>query len=654
MQTAQYLYVDVDARAGENLVAERERVADLFDDWPFDIPKPNVRVFSGGGEQWWWRLDEPFVINGDAARWLEYERYNRYLEDLLGGDNCHNCDRILRLPGTVNVPTKTKLAKGRKPILAELLHVDDGVVSLEQFTQAPAKNATPSMPALVLGVATAVSQDELDSMPDVLAQIAVHGQRDVENPVADRSAVVLDFCCNGLRADVDPELVYRCLLDPSLAISAHVRDQKNSEAYAKRQLERAQGEVASDADAFQTDDKGKPYANQHNIRVAIRRLDVTVTHDTFADRLLLDGEHMSDAAMQWLYLETERRFKFRPGKEYFWMVVENEARANPTHPVIDYLAGLQWDGQPRVGDWLVRYCSAEDTEFNRAVGRLWLIAAVRRVRHPGCKFDEMLVLESPQGGFKSTALATLAVEEDWFTDDIPLGADTKVIIERLRGHWIVEAAELKGMKKSDVEHLKSFLSRQIDRARMAYGRMITESPRQCVIVGTTNSEHYLRDGTGNRRYWPVRVGEIDMPGLRGDRDQLWAEAAHLESEGESIRLKSRLWADAHGAQEERRVEDPFVGTLRDVLGDRTGKIRSPDIWKILDIKSGQQTQEHNARLGDAMRELGWKRTKLRFGGPNPEWCYAKGSNCERKTALHLHFEHDGTPVVDVADEQVPF
>jgi predicted P-loop ATPase len=140
------------------------------------------------------------------------------------------------------------------------------------------------------------------------------------------------------------------------------------------------------------------------------------------------------------------------------------------------------------------------------VGRLWLVAAVRRIREPGCKFDEMLVLESPtQGLDKSSALAALAVKDDWFTDQLPLNADDKKVIETLAGRWIVEAAEL-----------KAFLSQRIDRARMSYGRLVTEVPRQCVIVGTTNDDAYLRDSTGNRRFWPVKIDRFDLAALRRD------------------------------------------------------------------------------------------------------------------------------------------
>ncbi len=391
--------------------------------------------------------------------------------------------------------------------------------------------------------------------------------------------------------------------------------------------------------AFQTDSHGSPVRNQHNIRLAIGTLGVRLSHDVFQDRLLIEGlvgsgPVLDDRAMTNLWLLIDDRFRFRPGKDFFWDVVSNEARKHPVHPVCEYLSELKWDGVARLDRWLIDYCGAEDTAFVRAVGAITLIAAVRRVRRPGCKFDEMLVLESPQGKNKSTALAVLAVRDDWFSDDLPLNQDTQRTIERMTGRWIVEAGELKGMRRADIEHLKSFLSRTIDRARPAYGRMTMEVPRQSVIIGTTNSDRYLRDGTGNRRFWPVRVSEIDIQSLRRDRSQLWAEAACREGDGEGIRLDPSLWAEAGDQQDRRRVEDPFVGTLQKELGDLEGRIRSEDIWTILGVRAGQRNQDHNARLGDAMRELGWERDKFRFGGARPEWGYARGDRSARLVVSH--------------------
>jgi predicted P-loop ATPase len=235
----------------------------------------------------------------------------------------------------------------------------------------------------------------------------------------------------------------------------------------------------------------------------------------------------------------------------------------------------------------------------------------------------MLVLRSPQGTGKSTALALLCPTADWFSDDLPLGADTKVAIERLQGRWIVEAAELTGMRTNKVEQLKAFLSRQVDRARMAYGRITSEVPRQCIFIGTTNSERFLRDSTGDRRFWPVAVGEFDLVGLKRDRDQLWAEAAHREAQGETIRLDPSLYPAATENQDDHRIEDPYETQLADVLGAVEGKLRNIDAWQIIGVPSGQRTQDHNERLGASMRRLGWERSKRRFGGA-PEWCYVRG------------------------------
>src|SRR5262249_1402890 len=154
-----------------------------------------------------------------------------------------------------------------------------------------------------------------------------------------------------------------------------------------------------------------------------------------------------------------------------YAIVGDLARENSKHPVRDYLDELVWDGKPRIDRLFIDYFGAEDSEYMRAVGSITMIAAVRRVREPGCKFDEMPVLESPQGTKKSSAIATLAVRPEWFSDDLPLNAKAQVLIESTVGKWIVEAGELKGMRKSDVESLKACLSRGVDRARMAYGRL---------------------------------------------------------------------------------------------------------------------------------------------------------------------------------------
>lgn len=201
----------------------------------------------------------------------------------------------------------------------------------------------------------------------------------------------------------------------------------------------------------------------------------------------------------------------------------------------EYLNALVWDQKPRIERWLIDYAGAPDTEYVRAVSRKVLIAAVRRARQPGCRFDEMLILESPQGTGKSRALRILAVEDAWFADKLPLGA--REILETTEGKWIVEASELTLLRQTDVGALKACLSRQHDEARLRYQTTVSRVPRQFLIVGTMNTtEDSLHEPTGNRRLMWVRVQRFNLEQLRTDRDQLWAEAAEAEALGESIRL----------------------------------------------------------------------------------------------------------------------
>jgi Virulence-associated protein E len=449
----------------------------------------------------------------------------------------------------------------------------------------------------------------------------------------DRSRALWRVIHLAINAGWTDEAITAALLNRANKISSHVYDQEHPADYLRRQITRARQISAED---FARNGQGAVIRNsQKNIGRALDKLGANLRHDVFQDRLLIDGIEdvgplLDDRAISRLWLAIDERFGFRPEREFFLTVITDAARRTPFHPVLDYLDGLRWDGKRRLNTWLSRYAGAKHTRYVSAVGRLMLVAAVRRVRHPGCKFDELVVLESAQGTNKSSALQLLAVNDDWFSDDMPLGADGKRVIEALAGRWIVEAAELKGMKRGDIESLKAFLSRPFDRARMSYDRLITEVRRQCVIVGTTNSAVYLRDGTGNRRFWPVTIERFNLDALRRDRDQLWAEAVAREAAGESIRLDRALWEAAAIEQRARTVEEPYVAIIDGVLEDLEGKVRAEDIWAVLSLQGGNRTQDHNARLGDAMKELGFTAMRRRFGGAK-EYGYERGDTSLRIT-----------------------
>ena len=217
------------------------------------------------------------------------------------------------------------------------------------------------------------------------------------------------------------------------------------------------------------------------------------------------------------------------------LAMKNEIQKSVTA----YLDSLVWDGTPRLNQWLINYSGAEDNAYVRTVSRKIFVAAARRARSPGCVFDQLPVLVGPQGSGKTSALRVLAVEDDWFTDDLPFGSSTRRCMEATDGKWIVEVSELRGIGRHRVAALKDFLSKTYDEARMPYAYKRERFAREFVIIGTSHeTEGYLIDTPENcRRFWPVRIQRFDLARLRADRDQLWAEAAEAEALGESILLE---------------------------------------------------------------------------------------------------------------------
>lgn len=249
--------------------------------------------------------------------------------------------------------------------------------------------------------------------------------------------------------------------------------------------------------------------------------------------------------------------------------VSHAADAAPYDPLGEHLASLpEWDGTPRAETLLVDLMGAEDCAYVRAVTRKTLCGAVRRALSPGCKWDYMLILEGAQGLGKSSLLAALAGE--WFTDALSLDdiAHPKVAAEKLQGAWIVEVAELDGMAKASIERLKGFLTTSVDNYRAAYARRAGRYRRRCIVVGTVNNlDGYLRDATGNRRFWPVRVSRgLDRRKLTDEYvAQVWAEAKALEAAGEPLYLEGDVEAEAEARQREAMETDPREGLVRAYL-----------------------------------------------------------------------------------------
>jgi predicted P-loop ATPase len=267
------------------------------------------------------------------------------------------------------------------------------------------------------------------------------------------------------------------------------------------------------------------------------------------------------------------------------------------HPIKDYLEGLPvWDGTERLDSLLIDYLGAEDNPYTRAVMRKTLVAAVARVYEPGTKFDYILVLNGPQGIGKSTFFAKLGGK--WFSDSLTVSdMRDKAGAEKLQGYWILELGELAGLRKIDVETVKSFITRTDDKFRQSYGINVESHPRQSIIVGSTNSTSgFLRDVTGNRRFWPVRVNHgIKKVWEMTDIDQIWAEALERYKVGEPLIL---IGDEVKMAYEEQR--DAMEADDREGLVEQYLERLLPDNWTKMDIYERRSYLAGESEFGESV------------------------------------------------------
>lgn len=259
------------------------------------------------------------------------------------------------------------------------------------------------------------------------------------------------------------------------------------------------------------------------------------------------------------------KFRFEPSTDKINEAIVFLADSNSYHPVKDYLESLEWDGTPRINNWLEDYCQAKAEEpYLSAISRKTLVAMVARIFEPGIKFDQVLILQGHQGYGKSTLLRNL-VSDKWFSDSLGDITDKDCVLG-LRNRWVLEIGEMNSMRKAETDQFKEFISRTEDRIRVPYGRRTESFPRQCVFIGTTNNEEYLRDVTGNRRFWPVLVGRCDFSGVRRDRDQLFAEALFYYELGEPLYLESEEMNEVAQREQELRMEhDPIFDEIQRML-----------------------------------------------------------------------------------------
>ena len=381
---------------------------------------------------------------------------------------------------------------------------------------------------------------------------------------------------------------------------------------------------------------GRPRPSLANAVIAIRALGIEASYDLFHNRVNVKNNGTSETIQDGLLTDRNvsavrslinNTFRIDCGDANTFAAIKEIARDNAFDPVLDLLEECQgnWDGVPRLDTWVIDYLGCEDTLLNRAIGRSVLAAACRRARVPGCKFDFITVLEGPEGIDKSTAIRVLAGDE-YFSDQSILGASDKEVQEQLEGIWMHESADLAGMRRAEVEQVKAFASRQVDRARPAYGRVREDRPRRSIEWGTTNNEEYLLSQTGNRRWWPLKTVKVDIEALRRTASSCWQAATY------NLRVSVSDWIEsllsvARNVQEQRRVTDRWEDALAKMddnlgvvhrSGDGMERVFSADVLtNVLQIPKPQQTSQHMQRLAHAMKHLGWGRSengRITIGG----------------------------------------
>lgn len=307
------------------------------------------------------------------------------------------------------------------------------------------------------------------------------------------------------------------------------------------------------------------------------------------------------------------------------------ASKNTFHPVRDYLTGLTWDNQPRLESWLYLIMGVPITPYSMKVAKRWMIGAVARVMKPGSKVDNVLILEGGQGEGKSTALNILGGE--WFMDT-PFTLGDKEAFQMIRGKWIVELGELDAFNKADSTKAKQFFSASSDTFRESYGRRTADVPRQCVFAGTTNQEEYLKDTTGNRRYWPVMCHKVELDALREIRDQLWAEALFCYQAGDIWWVDKGERDAFEEEQDARYTVDAWEHQILPFLEEHVGEtVTSADILTdALKLDLGHWGKPEQMRVGHIMHRLGWRRERLAASGRSNirPWGYKRPKDWTRQ------------------------
>jgi predicted P-loop ATPase len=569
---------------------------------------------SPGNRHHWFFLDRAITAQ-------EAQTIGEAMRRATGADSATGkSTQPFRVAGTPNYPGKKKREQGRVMCPTSILEQTGTLWTLETLLEAFRTKAKPSARARAGGRSRRAS---------IMVQTLVSEEA---TPEMDRSKRAFAAACAAIRAGMTPDDLEDLMRQhPQGCASKYLtpRDRLRQEidrlwADAAKRVEEDQTAKGNARwlDDCMTDEQSRPYANLANVMIALRNdpaLSQMVAYDEMLcapilmrpapgqdQAIAFDPRPVADSDVTKVqeFLQVSRLPKI--GKDTVHQAVDARAHECAFHPVREYLDGTRWDGKPRLKTWLSTYLGAAPSAYAEGIGTMFMVAMVARVMTPGCKADYMMVLEGPQGARKSTACAILGGE--WFSDNLPEVTTGKDVAQHLPGKWLIEIAEMSAMSRAESATLKAFISRPVERYRPSYGRKEVIQPRQCVFIGTTNKEAYLRDETGGRRFWPVKVGKVDTDTLARDRDQLFAEAVQLFRSGAKWWPDDAFERDHIKPQQEAQFEaDAWEEMIADYLAGKS-KVTVGEVAKDgLHIETPRINTADQRRVTAAMERLGWTR-----------------------------------------------
>jgi putative DNA primase/helicase len=315
---------------------------------------------------------------------------------------------------------------------------------------------------------------------------------------------------------------------------------------------------------LQLTDKDAKKSNWVNLVIILRndpKINTKMRYNDFSNIIEKEnGENLTKEEIYKIRTYLGVKYKINMGFNDVKQAIEAQSFENRYHPIREYIKSLTWDGTERVERVFIDYVGTVDNPYVREVAKCWFAAAVYRVFEPGYKFDTAIVLSGPQGVGKTRFVETLGLKK-WYGELSSF--DPKIATEELSGKWIVEISEMSATSRHDLEQQKSFLSARYTRTRLAYEPLPVDYKRQCVFIGSTNEQEYLKDSTGNRRWWPIDcdVKKIEIEKLKKNVDQIWAEAYLLYLARQRVWLDDDALAIACAVQEEKRESDPWEGMI---------------------------------------------------------------------------------------------